>query len=621
MEEEDGAGLGGGAGVEEQSRHRPRRGVDSITAYVTCEDAVLAAGPPAPGGALADLPLLMPGRPYARFVLPPSVNVATPTDNLLTRLERTARNHVKSPVQAVAFQPDGRRVITGSSVGEFTVWSGTHFNFDFVSKDSHNRPINCMRFLPSGEYLLSADAGGAIKYWTAGLAEEHLITTDEEDAAKRHIAVCRDAHAKSVHGLTFAPGQRKFASCSVDGTVKVWDFYRHSVDATLAGHGSAVMSVSWHPHWAVLASGGGDPSRGGDTNVRLWDVAGGREVRALAWHAGRVQKVAFSPINPHWLLSGAFDNTVRLTDLRMAREPLATFSVDHTGVTALQWHPFTERLFVTGSNDGAVQWWVEGKAYPHAEVARAHQEAVWDLAWSPCGGTLVTVSNDYNTKFWARARPGDEALQYAYQGDSSRGKLAGGNSNTVPVPGGGGAPVVVPGAGGRPPPPPPTPGGPSFVGARGGEGDEGGAPAKRLPPPGYVCRRCNKTFADPKDPENHFIEECPLAIAAKLCAEYRAAGKPIPASLLAFEAQARPPPGYVCKKCGIPGHFIQSCTAPAIRPAAGAGGKPGANYVCHICGVGADHYIQDCPQKPRGGGGGAGGRGGGRGGAVGGRGY
>ena len=617
QEEEAPSALPAAEGGDLVGRHRPRRGVDSITTYVTCEDATLTAGPPGPGGSLADLPLLLPGRPFSRFVLPPAINVAAATDNLLTRLERVCKNHLKSMVHAVVYQPDGRRVITGSSVGEFTVWSGTHFNFDFVSKDQHNRAITCMRFLPSGDYLLSADEGGAIKYWTPGLAEEHLITTDAEDAARRHLAVTPEAHSKAVHGLTVAPGQKKFASCSVDGTVKVWDFYRHAVDTTLAGHGSAVMGVSWHPHWALLASGGGDPKRGGDTNVRLWDVAAGREARALAWHSGKVSKVAFSPLNPHWLLSGAFDNTVRLTDLRMAREPLATYSVDHTGVTSLQWHPFTERLFVTGSNDGAVQWWVEGKPYPHAEVVRAHQEAVWDLAWSPCGGTLVTVSNDYNTKFWARARPGDEALQYAYQGDSSRGKLAGGNGNTVPVPGG--APVVVGGAGGRPPPPPLVAGGPAFAGSRGGDGEDG-APTKKLPPPGYVCKRCNRVYA-PGDPDNHFIEDCPLAVAAKIIAELRAQGKPIPAHMLAFEAQARPPPGYVCKKCGVPGHFIQSCSAPVTRPA-GGGGKPGANYVCHICGVAADHFIQDCPQKAasRAAGGGRGGRGGG---AVGGggRGY
>ncbi|PAN21988.1 hypothetical protein PAHAL_3G505800 [Panicum hallii] len=46
------------------------------------------------------------------------------------------------------------------------------------------------------------------------------------------------------------------------------------------------------------------------------------------------------------------------------------------------------------------------------------------------------------------------------------------------------------------------------------------------PPPGYVCRICHIP--------GHFIWHCPSG------------SKP-------------PPPGYICHKCGVPGHFIHSC--------------------------------------------------------------
>lgn len=43
---------------------------------------------------------------------------------------------------------------------------------------------------------------------------------------------------------------------------------------------------------------------------------------------------------------------------------------------------------------------------PVARVPFAHDMAIWDLAWHPCGHMLATASNDRQTKFWARNRLG-----------------------------------------------------------------------------------------------------------------------------------------------------------------------------------------------------------------------
>ncbi|KAL1916272.1 uncharacterized protein VTP21DRAFT_5889 [Calcarisporiella thermophila] len=48
-------------------------------------------------------------------------------------------------------------------------------------------------------------------------------------------------------------------------------------------------------------------------------------------------------------------------------------------------------------------------------------------------------------------------------------------------------------------------------------------------------------------------------------------------------AEKVPPEGYICKICGIQGHFIHDCP------------KKAENYVCHICKQ-PGHLIKDCPQ-------------------------
>ncbi|KAJ3290819.1 hypothetical protein HK104_006499 [Borealophlyctis nickersoniae] len=48
-----------------------------------------------------------------------------------------------------------------------------------------------------------------------------------------------------------------------------------------------------------------------------------------------------------------------------------------------------------------------------------------------------------------------------------------------------------------------------------------------------------------------------------------------------------PPSHYVCRKCGVAGHWIQDCQKPR-------GPREGHN--CRVCGA-SDHFTQDCPKK------------------------
>ncbi len=104
---------------------------------------------------------------------------------------------------------------------------------------------------------------------------------------------------------------------------------------------------------------------------------------------------------------------------------------------------------------------------------------------------------------------------------------------------------------------------------------------KRVLPPGYRCKKCDK--------EGHFIDECPNYDASK--------PRPVP-------------PGYICKICNGTDHWITDCPAKPLPP---------AEYICHGCHQGG-HWKTDCPalraQQVMGGPGGRGGvgRGGGRGG-------
>ncbi|GAB4827396.1 hypothetical protein Ancab_034281 [Ancistrocladus abbreviatus] len=174
------------------------------------------------------------------------------------------------------------------------------------------------------------------------------------------------------------------------------------------GHGWDVKSVDWHPTKSLLVSGGKD------NLVKLWDAKSGRELSSFHGHKNTVLCVKWND-NGNWVLTASKDQIIKLYDIRAMKE-LESFRGHHKDVTALAWHPFHEEYFVSGSYDGSIFHWLVGHETPQIELPNAHDNAVWDLAWHPIGYILCSGSNDHNTRFWHRNRPGD----------TSRDKFSGG---------------------------------------------------------------------------------------------------------------------------------------------------------------------------------------------------
>jgi WD40 repeat protein len=110
----------------------------------------------------------------------------------------------------------------------------------------------------------------------------------------------------SVFKVAFSPDGRRLASCSLDRTVRLWQFDGGAC-RVLRGHTDQVFAVAFHPNGTRLATGSRDGA------VWLWDPERGEEVARLPGHASFVWSLAFSP-EGGTLASGSGDATVRLWD-------------------------------------------------------------------------------------------------------------------------------------------------------------------------------------------------------------------------------------------------------------------------------------------------------------------
>src|SRR5207245_2340348 len=132
----------------------------------------------------------------------------------------------------------------------------------------------------------------------------------------------------------FSPNGRRVATCSIDGTVKVWDAVGGRLLSTYHGHAVLpipipgippipVICVAFSPDGRYIASGSFSPTneklRDSVVVVKVWEVETHREVVTFDKQVGPVLSLAFSPDGRHIASSSVNgDNSFVVWDARTA---------------------------------------------------------------------------------------------------------------------------------------------------------------------------------------------------------------------------------------------------------------------------------------------------------------
>ncbi|XP_028168690.1 pre-mRNA 3' end processing protein WDR33 [Ostrinia nubilalis] len=328
---------------------------------------------------------LQPDAMYTPDLLPPPSYPDNPINAVTTRFVKTATNKMRCPIFAVAWTPEGRRLITGASSGEFTLWNGLTFNFETILQ-AHDSPVRSMVWSHGEGWMVTGDHSGFIKYWQSNMNNVKMY----------------QAHKEAVRGISFSPSDSKIVTCSDDGTLRIFDFYRCQEERILRGHGADVKCVQWHPNKALIVSG----SKDNQQPIKLWDPKSGTALATLHAHKSTVMDLKWND-NGNWLITASRDHLLKLFDIRKLGTELQIFRGHKKEASSVVWHPTHEGLFCSGGSDGAILFWNVGTDKEVGCIEGAHESIVWTMAWHPLGHILCSGSNDHTSKFWTRNRPGD----------------------------------------------------------------------------------------------------------------------------------------------------------------------------------------------------------------------
>ncbi|KAF4022566.1 hypothetical protein G4228_014682 [Cervus hanglu yarkandensis] len=275
-------------------------------------------------------------------------------------------------VLCCAFSADDRFIATCSVDKKVKIWNSMTGELVRIY-DEHSEQVNCCHFTNNSNHLLLATGSNDyfLKLWDLNQEE------------------CRNTmfgHTNSVSHCRFSPDDQVLASCSADGTLKLFDIHTSGLLAEIhTGHHSTVQYCDFSPynHLAVVALS--------QYCVELWETKKVcknsatvlKQEMDVVFQENEVTVLAVDNIRRLQLING---NTGQIDYLTEAQVSCCCLSPN------LQYLAF-------GGEDGAIQI-LELLNNRIFQSRNGHKSTVRHIQFTADGKTLISSSDDSAVQIW-----------------------------------------------------------------------------------------------------------------------------------------------------------------------------------------------------------------------------
>jgi WD40 repeat protein len=277
------------------------------------------------------------------------------------------------------FSPDGRRVLTANSFGDAGVWEATTGKRVATLQDS--QPAGLVAFSPDGHLVLTASQYGQARVW------------DASTGAPRTPAI---PHASAVRHVSFSPDGSLFLTACTDGTVWLRDGASGKPVAAPLRHSGSVRYAAFSPDGTQVVTASDDEC------VRVWDFAprwplvffqeipglGGRQLGQFSPDPDSSRVLTAGMNQPAQVWDLATGNAVVLG----SRANLAHVAFSRDG-----------RCVLTCGFDGTARVWEAASGQPLTPPLDHNKQRVSHGSFSPDGSRVVTACADGTVRVWSVA--------------------------------------------------------------------------------------------------------------------------------------------------------------------------------------------------------------------------
>ena len=290
-------------------------------------------------------------------------------------------------INTIVFSPTGGQIATSSQDNTVRIWSSGDGAQQFSLL--HDDWTTCSKFSPDGKRLITGrfGAGGSVKIWDTRTGQEVESSNN---------------HSESIWDIAVSRDGTKFASCSSDRTIFIWDSEGDEL-ARLTDSDGDMTRIAFSPDGSRLISGGSDRM------IRIWEVASGHEILELQMMPSDVMNLAFFA-NGDQILGGSHDRELAVLDGSqwLGNETNLPISLEghQRSTETVEFHP-SRSLIASAARDGTFRLWdtVSGKEVSRFEVGDFN---VTDLSFHPDGAHILSSgfgAGDATVDVWTLTEP------------------------------------------------------------------------------------------------------------------------------------------------------------------------------------------------------------------------
>jgi len=288
----------------------------------------------------------------------------------------------------LAFAKDGRTLVTSTfgNTNSLTLWRMP----DGVKLASY--PSDIKHVGPTTSFAATADLSLAA-YATGESPGERIAVMDLRTGTNLWTAVAAKVF---ITALAFSPDGKTLASAAgfAESDIRLWDVATGKESGKLAGHGSWVSSLVFSPNGKKLISSCADQT------IRTWDVAEQKCLDVLRGHRQEVWRLALLP-DGKTLVSGAKDGAVCFWDTSVPHPGQPRIALPDR-LIAWSFAP-DSRSLLTLNRQGQVARWSGAdfqQKEPLLEMGTPASSSITYQIFSPDGHYLAVGSHNGVFQIW-----------------------------------------------------------------------------------------------------------------------------------------------------------------------------------------------------------------------------